>query len=139
MGVLTEAECVARQDIMHDHYAGTVEMEASCLIDMINQHIIPAIKQAGVGPLAELQECVPKLKAAIKELHHAEGAYEKAKLARVVRLETMIDVRAICDAAEEVCPANLWTLATYKELLFLDSHTHAVSMGDNDGGGGSEY
>ena len=139
MGVLTEAECVARQDIMHDHYAGTVEMEASCLIDMINQHIIPAIKQAGVGPLAELQDCVPKLKAAIKELHHAEGAYEKAKLARVVRLETMIDVRAICDAAEEVCPANLWTLATYKELLFLDSHTHAVSMGDNDGGGGSEY
>eukprot|EP00584_Thalassiosira_punctigera_P005522 CAMPEP_0172525800 /NCGR_PEP_ID=MMETSP1067-20121228/821_1 /TAXON_ID=265564 ORGANISM="Thalassiosira punctigera, Strain Tpunct2005C2" /NCGR_SAMPLE_ID=MMETSP1067 /ASSEMBLY_ACC=CAM_ASM_000444 /LENGTH=104 /DNA_ID=CAMNT_0013309155 /DNA_START=51 /DNA_END=361 /DNA_ORIENTATION=- len=35
----------------------------------------------------------------------------------------MIDIRTVCDAAEEVVPANLWTLATYKELLFLDSHT----------------
>merc|ERR1712194_853989 len=28
------------------------------------------------------------------------------------------------DDAEAVVPAHLWTLATYKELLFLDSHTH---------------
>jgi glutamine synthetase len=35
----------------------------------------------------------------------------------------MLGVREVCDAAEEVVPANLWSLATYKELLFLDSHT----------------
>jgi len=131
MGVLTEAECIARQDIMHDHYCGTVEMEAFTLIDMLNQHIIPAVKAAGVGPLADLQACVPKLKAAIAEIHATEGAYEKAKLARVLRLETMVEMRAFCDAAEEVCPANLWTLSTYKELLFLDSHTHATSLDGN--------
>jgi glutamine synthetase len=34
------------------------------------------------------------------------------------------EIRAVCDDAEEVVPAELWTLATYKELLFLDSHTH---------------
>jgi len=34
----------------------------------------------------------------------------------------MIDIRGYCDAAEEVVPADKWTLATYKELLFLDSH-----------------
>ena len=124
MGVLTGAECQSRQDIMHGHYIGTVEMEAYCLIDMLNQHIIPAIKDAGVGPLDELEACVPKLKAAIEGIHHASTPYEKAKLARVLRLETMIDIRAVCDDAEAVCPANLWTLATYKELLFLDSHTH---------------
>lgn len=50
-------------------------------------------------------------------------------MARVLRLETMIDVRAVCDAAEEVCPAKLWTLATYKDLLFLDSHTHSSGHG----------
>jgi glutamine synthetase len=32
----------------------------------------------------------------------------------------MIDVRKVCTEAERVCPANLWTLATYKELLFID-------------------
>ena len=35
----------------------------------------------------------------------------------------MIDIRTITDAAEEVCPAHLWTLGTYKELMFLDHHT----------------
>ena len=132
MGVLTAAECSSRQDIMHSHYVGSVEMEAFCMIDMINQHIIPSIKEAGVGPLAELQASIPKLKAAIGGIHHAETPYEKAKLARVLRLETMIEIREICDAAEDVCPAKLWTLATYKELLFLDSHTHEVSDGPGD-------
>lgn len=132
MGVLTAAECSSRQDIMHSHYVGSVEMEAFCMIDMINQHIIPSIKEAGVGPLAELQASIPKLKAAIAGIHHAETPYEKAKLARVLRLETMIEIREICDAAEDVCPAKLWTLATYKELLFLDSHTHEVSDGPGD-------
>jgi glutamine synthetase len=123
MGVFSEAECLSRQEIQHEHYIGTVEMEAYCLIDMINHHIIPSVKAAGVGPLAELQACVPKLKAAMAELHSGT-TYDKAKLARVLRLETMIEMRDICDDAEEVCPANLWTLATYKELLFLDSHTN---------------
>jgi glutamine synthetase len=132
MGVLTAVECQSRQDIMHNHYVGSVEMEAYCMIDMINQHIIPSIKAAGVGPLAELQASIPKLKAGIAGIHHAETPYEKASLARVLRLETMIEVRAICDAAEDVCPSSLWTLATYKELLFLDSHTHAASDGVGD-------
>ena len=132
MGVLTGVECQSRQDIMHNHYVGSVEMEAFCMIDMINQHIIPSMKTAGIGPMAELQASIPKLKTAIAGIHHAETPYEKASLARVLRLETMIDVRAICDAAEDICPANLWTLATYKELLFLDSHTHSTHDGVGD-------
>jgi glutamine synthetase len=127
MGVLTEAECVARQDILHGHYVGTVEMEVLTLIDMLNQHIIPSCKKSGVGPLKDLEACIPKLKAELSQIHHAETPYEKAKLARVLRLETMIQVREVCDAAEEVVPAGEWTLATYKELLFLDSHTHTGS------------
>jgi glutamine synthetase len=123
MGVLTAAECAARQDVLHDHYTGTVEMEALCLIDMINQHIIPSVKAAGLGPLSELEAAIGTLKEAVGGIHHAETSLEKARLARVLRLETMIDVRAICDAAEAIVPENLWTLATYKELLFLDSHT----------------
>lgn len=123
MGVLTQKECEARQDILHDHYTGTVEMEALTLIDMIQQHIIPAVKKAGVGPLKDLEGAVPTIKKALAGIHDADSSYDKAKLARVLRLETMIEIREICDAAEEVCPAEYWTLATYKELLFLDQHT----------------
>mmetsp|Transcript_21746 Transcript_21746/g.47421 ORF Transcript_21746/g.47421 Transcript_21746/m.47421 type:complete len:718 (+) Transcript_21746:94-2247(+) len=126
MNVMTKEECEAREIILHDHYTGTVEMEALTMIDMINQHVIPAVKAAGVGPLSELEAAVGTIKDAMAEIHAADTSYKKAQLARVLRLETMIDIRAICDAAEEVVPANLWTLATYKELLFLDSHVDAV-------------
>merc|ERR1712038_839725 len=122
MGVMGKEECGAREAVLHDHYAGTVEMEALSLADMINQHIIPSVKAAGVGPLADLEAAVGTLKSAVADIHAAENSYEAAKIARVLRLETMIDIRDVCDSAEEVVPANLWTLATYKELLFLDSH-----------------
>lgn len=121
-GVMSKEECLARADVLHDHYTGTVEMEALTLIDMINQHIIPSVKAAGAGPAGELASSVGVLKDAVAAIHAASTSYEKAKLARVLRLETMIDIRGYCDAAEEVVPADKWTLATYKELLFLDSH-----------------
>mmetsp|Transcript_26031 Transcript_26031/g.53496 ORF Transcript_26031/g.53496 Transcript_26031/m.53496 type:complete len:713 (-) Transcript_26031:437-2575(-) len=125
MDVFNGEELSARQDVLHDHYTGTVEMEALCMIDMINQHVIPSVKESGVGPLDELSAAVTTLKAGVAEIHAAESSIEKARLARVLRLETMIDIRDTCDAAEEVVPAENWSLATYKELLFLDAHTVA--------------
>lgn len=118
---MSKEECEAREAVLHDHYAGTVEMEALALVDMINQNIIPSVKSAGVGPLSDLETAVTSIESAMAAIHAEEDSYEKAKLARVLRLETMIDIREVCDAAEAVVPANLWTLATYKELLFLDS------------------
>jgi glutamine synthetase len=120
--VMSKEECEAREIVLHDHYSGTVEMEALTLIDMINQHIIPAVKASGVGPLEALEASVPQLQDAVATIHAAENSYEAAKIARVLRLETLIDIREVCDAAEGVVPANMWTLATYKELMFLDSH-----------------
>jgi glutamine synthetase len=123
MGVLSAEECAARQDVLHEHYTGTVEMEVLCMIDMINQHVIPSVKAAGTGPLAELEATIATLKDGLAGVHGADSPLDKARLARVLRLETMIEVREICDTAEETVPADLWTLSTYKELLFLDSHT----------------
>ena len=122
MKVLSKEECEARETVLFNHYIGTVETEALTLIDMINQHIIPSVKAANVGPLSELQASVKTIKDALASIHHAGSSYEKAKLARVLRLETMMNIRTICDDAEAIVPADLWTLATYKELLFLDCH-----------------
>jgi len=120
MKVLQADECHARENVLHDHYTGTVEMEALCMIDMINQHVIPSCKDAEVGPVSDLATSVDTLKAAVAAIHAAETPYEAATLARVLRLETMVDIREFCDAAEGVVPADLWTLPTYKEMLFLD-------------------
>jgi glutamine synthetase len=122
MGVLTAEECEARQNILHDHYVGTVEMEALTMIDMINQHIMLSCKKAGL-PLAEMEMSVGEIKGVLGSIHQAPDSLEKARIARILRLETMVNVREKCDAVEAICPAEYWSLATYKELLFLDSHT----------------
>jgi len=120
MKVLTAEECGARQSVMLNHYSGTVEVETLALVDMIQQHILPSVRSSGVGPAHELTQAVVTLKDGLKTMHHASDEKTKAELARVLRLETMIKVREVCDAAEEVVPYDHWSLATYKELLFLD-------------------
>ena len=57
MGVFSEKECIARTAVNHEHYAGTVEMEALCMVDMIKQHIIPSCKAASMAT-AELESSV---------------------------------------------------------------------------------
>ena len=120
MGVFDEEECAARREIMLEEYVGIIEMEVGCMIDMINQHAIPSAKAAGIDTAA-MAAGVTELEAAMKSVHAAADTYESAKLCRTLRLETMIKIRATVDEVEAKCPANLWTYATYKELLFLDS------------------
>ena len=102
----------------------TVEMEALCMIDMMKQHVIPSAKNTGNLDhiVAELDAGVAKVQAGLDGMHHAIDEHTKAQQARVLRLETMEEARVACDMAEENVPADLWTLATYKELLFLDGH-----------------
>jgi glutamine synthetase len=125
MNVLSREECIARTEVSFEHYVGIVEVEVKVMIDMIRQNIIPSMRAAAIlGPVKELEDSVLTLEAAWDAIHHlgGESGEAKAQAARVLRLETMIAVRKVCDDAEAVCPANMWTLATYKELLFIDQH-----------------
>jgi len=131
MNVMSKAECEARAEVMYDHYSGIVEIEAKCMVDMIVQNVIPDCKKAGVSADG-LDAAVGTLNTAIHGMEGESSPFEKAKLARVLRLETMEDVRKLCDAAEAKVPPSLWSLASYKDLLFLDSHQSATITG---GGG----
>ena len=126
MGVLTADECVARTAVMHEHYAGSVEMEALCMIDMIQQNIIPSAKAASVAT-GELESAMASVKAGLEKVHAGSDEEAKATAARVLRLETMEAAREVCDKVEAIVPADLWTIATYKELLFLDA-THGAEI-----------
>jgi glutamine synthetase len=146
MGVLSPEECDARQHVLLSHYVGTVEIEVKCMVDMLNQHVIPALKAAsqldlnmdlttstttsstsgsGSGKssqevVADLLQGVARLEQAWSDIHHTEDLAVRAEMARVLRLEAMEETRVLCDAAEALCPAHLWTLSTYKDMLFID-------------------
>jgi len=120
-GIFTEDEVQARQTVLLELYVGVVEMECQVMIDMINQHVLPSMKAAGLLEyIAKLEPAVVQLSDCLGNLHRINDDVAKARSARQMRLETMADVRVICDEAEARCPANLWTLATYKEMFFLD-------------------
>lgn len=130
VGVFTEAECHARKSIMLGQYISTVEMEAGCYIDMVNQHCIPDCKTAGL-PTADIESTLAAVVAGLEGVHHAEEDEEaQAALCRVLRLETMVAGREAVEAQEALCPPSLWSLSSYKDLLFLDTHPGNSSLGE---------
>ena len=128
MKIFSVDECKARQSVMLSHYIGTVEIEVNCMIDMIQQHILPSCVNGNVGPIEKLRRAVVTLKKDLAAIHHVTDEKEKAKLARTLRLETMIQIRTVCDEAEAVCPAELWTIPSYKDLLFIDQTSKPASF-----------
>lgn len=128
MGVFTAKECDARRTVMFKHYLGQVEMEALTMIDMINKHIIPSVKAADLGNPSKLVDATKTLKGAVAKIHATEDLHAASKFARTMRLETMVSIREIIEEFEARCPPEKWTLATYEELLFLDSHPESDYM-----------
>ena len=127
--VLSEEECKSRQNIMLGQYIGIVEMEALCLIDMIQKYIIPSLKKSELSDSAitnthenSLFNALDTLQNALADINSSDDDIIKAKKCRKLRLETMIELRKLCDEVESIVPANEWNLATYKELLFIDLH-----------------
>jgi glutamine synthetase len=122
MGIFTAVECEARELVLLEHYTGMVEIECKAMVEMILQHVIPSMKSAGVGDITLLEKEAQLLGKALEEVHAASTPQDAAALARTLRLETMERTRELCDSVEATVPPSLWTLASYRELLFLDSH-----------------
>ena len=120
MGVLTPRECEARKTVLLEHYVGSVEMEAMTMVDMINQHVIPSCKKAELGFVKKLEDSVKTLKKAVGEIHGASDEAEAAALARPAPGHHDQGARGVRRGGGLVPP--LWTLASYSELLFLDTH-----------------
>merc|ERR1719231_617445 len=100
MKVMSKEETLARGDAMHTQYAGLVEIELKCIIEMIKTMVLPASKAAGLSLVDKIEAGLKKLDAALHAMESAPSPFECSKAARVARLETMEDVRALCDEAE---------------------------------------
>ena len=134
-GIFTEEEVKARQAVLLEHYTGIVETEALAMIQIMEQNVIPSTEEASAlmksvsDPrldVSKLRGAVKGLQQALDDIHAQPDHMEAARKARVLRLETMVATRELCDLAEAACPAHLWSLPTYAEMLFdsewLDQH-----------------
>ena len=91
------------------------------MINMIKTAVVPSCKAAGVD-FASATAGVATLAAAWEAVEALDDLYAQAAAARTLRLETMVAVRGDIDTLEGEVPEADWNLASYRELLFLDSH-----------------
>jgi glutamine synthetase len=142
-GVLSEKELESRREILTEQYVKTVNIEAATTEHLARTLVLPAAMRylADLGEAAETVEDLGLDAAGVKEtaadvvdevnaLRKALGALAKARAAahrakdeaaamEAKVLPAMAAVRAACDALEQVVPADLWPLPTYREMLFI--------------------
>lgn len=135
LGVQAKDELESRQNVALEKYTGVVEIEAKCMIEMLNKHVIPSTvacekvialhgeKTDTQGPVEQLVAATKLLQKSLANIHHSKTPAEAAALARTLRLETMVEIREMVDRIEGLTPEAAWTLPTYRDLLFLDQNT----------------
>lgn len=145
-GIFTAAELTSRQEIHYETYAKCIRIEAATMAEMVRRQILPA-GQAALRELGQTsrakQEISPLLSCKAEELLGTQvsnyndmllagctllenllrdfpsGTEEqKALYARDRLLPAMNELRQAADALEQMCPAHLWPMPTYGELLY---------------------
>ena len=145
-GIFTAAELASRQEIHYETYAKCIRIEAATMAEMVRRQILPA-GQAALRELGQTsrakQEISPLLSCKAEELLGTQIANyndmllagctllenllrdfpsgteeQKALYARDRLLPAMNELRQAADALEQMCPAHLWPMPTYGELLY---------------------
>ena len=144
-GVLTQAECHARHEILLEHYCKVVFIEAETMLQMVRRQIMPAavgylgdvagsvgaLRAAGVENAA-LQKQLAGLSQMVEELSgHCDAleaicrdtpsAQELSAQADYIESRTepqMRALRGVCDRLEETVSSSRWPIPTYTDLLY---------------------
>ena len=146
--VLSSTEIHARQEIMFENYAKTINIEALTMIDMAKKEIFPAVTEYAAS-LAEainaIKSAAPAAPVSVQEnllvkiselLVEAQVGLElvEAEVAAANDLEEDIEAMAFafkfkvfeamavlrkpCDALEAIVAEDYWPYPTYSDLLF---------------------
>ncbi len=143
--VFTEKVARSRCEIMTENYVTVISIEASTMIEMIRQEILPAVieytelvtkvrlskKQQDISsrledgliekltPLSEaLWDAVFKLEESLDVLKQAETAADGAAVCRDLVIPAMNTARKYADELEAVVGKKYWPYPTYGEILF---------------------
>ena len=140
--VLSHEEMHSRYEIYLEQYAKHINIEARTASQMVRRQFLPAamlymtelgnsVKAAGAAAkvqksyLAEIGALVVSADKNVKlvekeaEKAHAAGSAERVAAAfRDKVVPALRALRADVDALESLCPADLWPVPTYADLLF---------------------
>ncbi|CAN5722305.1 glutamine synthetase III [soil metagenome] len=144
-GVLSEREVHARYDVEVEHYNKTINVEAQLMVLMANRYILPAayryqqqlaenvaaVKAAGASAketrhmLDQICALTDSCKLGVDALqslldHEINGDAEKhARYFRDKVIPVMDTLREAGDGLESLVPHDMWSLPTYREMLFV--------------------
>jgi glutamine synthetase len=140
--VLSKEEVHSRYEIYLEQYAKHINIEARTASQMVRRQFLPAamlfmtelgnsVQAAGaaakvqkallaeVGALVVSADKNVKIVEQLTEKAHAAGGAEKSAAAfRDKVVPALRALRADIDALEGICPADLWPVPTYADLLF---------------------
>ncbi|MCI9389376.1 MAG: glutamine synthetase type III [Lachnospiraceae bacterium] len=145
-GVYTKAELESRAEIMYEHYAKAINIEARVMIDIASKQIIPAvikyvtkladsintIKSAGTVDVSVQQEllaeCSGLLVETKKNLHvlmeladqgsAMEEGKEQAEFYYYKIMPAMEALRTPVDKLEMLVDKEMWPMPSYGDLIF---------------------
>lgn len=147
LDVMTEPELRARYVILLETYCKTVGIEAKTVINMINRLIIPAVERyicdlsktaelklriCGEGTINLERELILQLTELCENIHESahklkdftivarskSSSLESAEYYRDCVVPEMARLRLAVDAAEKLCPADIWPLPSYGEMTY---------------------
>ena len=147
MGVLSRVEVMSRYEVIIEHYAKVLHIEAMTMLEMANKQLIPAataymsdVDSAAAAKMAvseklsckaenkvleklsaatdAMSDAVDALDAAVESAESETDSLEKAKAYRDKVLPAMADLRTNADAAEVVCGEDYWPLPSYSKMLY---------------------
>lgn len=146
-GVFSKGEILARQEIMFEEYAKTINIEARTMVQIATREILPAVlKYAGklARDVAAIEKVLPDapltgqkkllsditasydeaiqaletLESVMHEVHAVKGIKEEAKAFKFQVCPVMETLRTPCDRLETLVAEEAWPFPTYGDLLF---------------------
>lgn len=147
-GIFSQEELHAIQHVEYETYTKRILIEAKTMQDMIERHILPAVREylveliewnmmtgdTGLNELeligqervktfaeqsALLENEFSKFKQQVASISHSCKPYEEQAVdAREILVPAMVRVRAASDVLESMMPADRWPFPGYTKLLF---------------------
>ncbi len=144
-GVLSERELAAREEIVHDQYFKTINIEAETTERIARTQLLPACleylhnltqsagelsdlglqSKAVANSLKELIDLSDRLSDTIEQLRKmnmdagGHTVHDKSHHMYNNVIPAMNAVRAVCDKLERLIPEKLWSLPNYREMLWI--------------------
>jgi len=130
MGVFSDGECDARQEVMYENYNAVLSIEVETMIKMVETGILPACAQdmasyaampSLAGDRSKTYEGIVAETMTLKDVFarkpHDDLAKEADYLCNTVKPQ-MAKVRDVVDKAEGLLRKGLYPYPTYEDLIY---------------------